>query len=105
MNWIWLVLLVLSPGIVYVLAMFAVAIGSMYFPRRCPRCGQRGLIRVNSALATIIIDGKRTPDSWSYERCQKCNAHLKRHRSQWLDVQDAEWEAECGAVGPMASDG
>jgi transposase-like protein len=58
---------------------------------RCPRCGRtRGMKVVNFIRATVMIDGRRAPDFWSYYACRKCGSQLKLHHGQWGDVPEAE---------------
>src|SRR5687767_8956172 len=93
MEAIKLILLVLSPGILYVFALVVVGVKMKYFKGRCPQCQERGLISVNWIRATILVDGQRAPNSWSYYLCEKCNAHLKLHRGIWREVNNEEWMA------------
>ena len=55
-----------------------------------PTCDERGLKRVNWIRATVLIDGKRVPDSWSYDICEKCGARFKFHHGEWGAVPDNE---------------
>ena len=48
----------------------------------CPACGTRGLKCVNFIMATVLVDGKRAPDSWSYYRCDKCGKPFKLHNNR-----------------------
>lgn len=82
--------IVLSPAILYVIALVVTAIRSKYYPDKCPQCGERGLDLVNFILATVVIDGRRAPDSWSYYVCRKCDAWLKHHRKEWGPVPEHE---------------
>ena len=59
--------------------------------RRCPRCGRRGgMTLVNGIRATVMVDGRRAPDHWSYYHCGRCGARLKLHHDQWGDVSGDE---------------
>ena len=58
--WVYAILLVLSPAILYGLALVAVSI----YRGRCPACGRRGMKCVNFIRATVVIDGRRAPDYW-----------------------------------------
>jgi len=95
--WVYVILL-LSPAILYGLALIVVAI----YGERCPKCGQRGLTCVGFMKATVVIDGRRCPDSWGYYACEKCGAKLKHHRGEWGEVPDHErrWFEETGANRP-----
>ena len=53
---------------------------------RCPACGQRGLKCVGGADATILVDGKRAPDSWFDYRCPKCDGLFRDHRGVWTRI-------------------
>jgi hypothetical protein len=58
--------------------------------RQCPSCGRRQLRRVSLVGATIFVDGRRSPDCWSYHLCRACGATLKLHRGRWSAVEDGE---------------
>ena len=90
MKWILITLVVLSPAILYVLALILLALKEKYLPRRCPTCERRGLHCVNLIKATILIDGQRAPDHWSYWICDRCNDELKLHQNKWLPVPENE---------------
>jgi hypothetical protein len=64
-------------------------------PKKCPICDSRNLVSVNWVRATILVDGKRAPDSWAYYQCKTCDARLKLHRSNWMDMDadSAEWKS------------
>jgi len=85
----WLVLailLVLSPAILYKLFGFLITA----WRSQWLACGMRGLKCVNFIRATIEVDGKRTPDSWSYYVCEKCGAGFKWHRGLWSNISEQE---------------
>jgi hypothetical protein len=82
MWWFVAVLLVLSPAILYALLL---VLGAVY-RGRCLACGKRGLKCANAFLATVKIDGRRAPDSWSYYICERCGAAFKLHQGQWSRV-------------------
>jgi hypothetical protein len=93
------VLVILAVGIVLAfplailvtIVLGAPLVGLDRLLRRCPRCGRRGgMTLVNFIRATVVIDGRRAPDHWSYYRCRRCGARLKHHHDQWGDVPDAE---------------
>ena len=90
MEWPSAILLILSPAILYGLLLVATAISRKYYRRRCPKCSMRGLKSVNFIRATIVINGKRAPDSWSYYVCERCGAAFKLHHGRWLDVPEDE---------------
>jgi hypothetical protein len=62
MYWVYLVLLVLSPAILYGFALAAAALVSAYYRRPCLACGRRGLKSVNFIRATVVVNGRRAPD-------------------------------------------
>jgi hypothetical protein len=84
--WVCVVLLVLSPALLYGLALIAVAICR----ERCPECGHRGMMCLNFIRATVVIDGRRAPDSWAYYACEMCGARMKLHRGVWGPIPDDE---------------
>jgi len=45
----------------------------------CLRCGEKKLRVVNFIRATVLIDGRRAPDSWTLYQCDGCSARLRRH--------------------------
>jgi len=64
----------------------------MKFHRRlCPECKGRGLQVINFVKATVLIDGKRAPDSWTYFACKECAARFKSRGGKWEPVTDVEW--------------
>ena len=73
---------VLIPGLLY-----------EKFLRKCPRCGNRGGMRSRNLIKATkeSPEGKRYPDHWVYFQCSHCNARMKRHREQFIDVDDKEW--------------
>ena len=95
MIWLKAILFVLSPGILYALALLAVVITMRYYRRRCPSCGQRGLKFTGFVKATARIEGRRAPDSWSYYVCERCGARYKLHHGEWKRMADIAF-----TVGP-----
>jgi hypothetical protein len=89
-KWVFAALLVLSPAILYGLALVAAALVSAYYRRPCPACGQRGLKCVNWIRATVLVNGRRAPDSESYYVCEQCGAAHKLHRGKWEGVSEGE---------------
>jgi hypothetical protein len=86
MWWVLVALAVLSPAILYGLLLVFVAV----FRGRCAACGRRSLKLTNGYRATILVDGRRAPDFWSYYCCEKCGAAFKRHRSEWSRIPPEE---------------
>ena len=58
----------------------------------CPQCGQQALRTVNLIKATILVEGVRRPDSWTYHLCESCGARLKKHRGAWKPATPDEWD-------------
>jgi hypothetical protein len=85
-KWMYAAMLVLSPAILYGLALAAAALASAFYRRTCPACGRRGLKCVNFIRATVLVDGHRAPDYWSYYVCELCGAGYKLHHGNWLAV-------------------
>jgi hypothetical protein len=95
MWWVYaalLVLLVLSPAILYGLALVVAALTAAFYRRPCPKCGRRGLRSTNFIRATVLIDGQRAADHWAYYVCNLCESGFKLHRGKWLSVEAAELE-------------
>src|SRR5687768_7758059 len=78
-------------GLAYVAACFA----ANRKREKCPVCAAKKLRCVQSIRATVLIDGKRAPDSWSYFECEACGAHRKLHRGELSIVADDEWQHYC----------
>ena len=83
MIWVWVILLILSPAILYVLAGITLALKKKFLPRCCPACGVRALRSINFIMATVLVNGKRAPDSWEYLLCMSCGKALEVNRGQW----------------------
>ena len=90
MLWLYGVLLLLSPAILYRAALALAAAAVAEDTPACPACGQPGLKCVNFIMATVLVDGRRTPDSWSYYVCERCGAAHKLHRGDWESVPEGE---------------
>ena len=62
----------------------------------CPTCKSRALRCVQWIHATVMIDGRRAPDSWSYFSCDSCGAHFKQHLGRDFVTPSAEeWIQYC----------
>ncbi|SRR6266568_3220284 len=61
-----------------------------FYRSRCPKCGKRGLKMVDGALATVVIHGKRAPDSWTVYECEKCGAVLRWHLEKWEEESESQ---------------
>jgi hypothetical protein len=57
MRYLWMTLLVLSPAILYGIALIAVGIANRFYRSRCPECQQRGLKMIDFIKATVLING------------------------------------------------
>lgn len=58
---------------------------------------------ISAALATIIVDGKRAPDSWAYYCCERCGARFKKHGERFEPADAEEWKQYVdGAAGTQA---
>jgi DNA-directed RNA polymerase subunit RPC12/RpoP len=79
------ILLVLSPGIMYAVALLVTALASRYYRARCPRCGGRGLRSLGLTMATVFFNGRRAPDYWIDYTCELCGAEVRKHRGAWED--------------------
>jgi hypothetical protein len=90
MKWDLAALLVLSPAILYGIALIVSALVSAFYRRLCPACGQRGLKCVNWIRATALVNGRRASDIWSYYVCEKCGVPHKLHRGKWEGVPEGE---------------
>jgi hypothetical protein len=88
--WLIATLLVLSPAILYGIALVIFAV----YRGKCSACGKRGLNCVESIRATIVVNGKRAPDSWSFYVCGKCGAAFKSHQGEWSRITQSELERE-----------
>jgi hypothetical protein len=56
-------------------------------PEECPQCGEHGLRLDRLWTAQLLIDGQRTGDSWTDHECEKCAAHLRKHRGCWEEIE------------------
>jgi hypothetical protein len=83
MRYLWMTLLVLSPAILYGIALIAVGLASRFYRSRCPECRQRGLKMIDFIKATVLINGRRAPDHWADYKCEKCGVVLRWHHKQW----------------------
>jgi len=89
----------LLPAVILV-ATLLVAVISARRPWLCPSCHRRELRCVNFVKATVITDGRRAPDSWSFHSCQACGAAFKLHRGRWLGIEDCDRHYLTGAASP-----
>jgi hypothetical protein len=90
MQWLAAVLLVLSPAILYGVALTVAALVTALYRPLCPACGRRGLVCVNRTLATVVVNGRRAPDSWTFYACEHCGAGFKYHRGAMSSVSADE---------------
>jgi hypothetical protein len=87
------IVLVLSPAILYGLLLVLVAV----WRSPCPACGRRGLKMAGGVKATILVNGKRAGDHWSYYVCQQCGAGFKWHRGNLSLASEGEIRHYCGS--------
>jgi predicted RNA-binding Zn-ribbon protein involved in translation (DUF1610 family) len=89
-----IVVLVLLIGVALYRAFYqACALFFRIYRSRCPRCGKRGLKIIGGYLATVMVDGKRAPDSSTDYACDKCGAVMRWHRGEWKEVPEADISA------------
>lgn len=82
---------VATAALAYLAALFAVS----RHRKRCPACGLKTLRYVQCTRATVLIEGRRAPDSWTYFECETCCSHQKQHRGIFSVVADDEWQRYC----------
>lgn len=88
----------LMAVVVVAIAVFAYLVGGVVISRRrerCPDCRAKKLRCVQFIRATVIVDGKRAPDFWSYFECESCHSHQKLHRGVLSVVALDEWQHYC----------
>ncbi len=96
------ILIYLFPALLVVIgavAVLNVSIG-LFLLRRCicPECGKKALRCVQWIRATVLVEGKKTPDTRSYYQCDSCRARLKRSLDAGFTVPtEAEWHRYCSA--------
>jgi predicted RNA-binding Zn-ribbon protein involved in translation (DUF1610 family) len=66
--------------------------------RICPECGKKSLRCVQWVRISVLVEGKKTPESTSYFQCDSCNARLKKSRDASFTVpSELEWRKYCSA--------
>jgi hypothetical protein len=62
----------------------------------CPGCGQQALQCVQWIRASVMVEGRRAPDSWHYFSCESCGGQFKKHvRGSLFSMPSrAEWERD-----------
>jgi hypothetical protein len=100
------------PMIVAIIALAVVTlIAALVFGYRagrsaeCPTCRHPGLRTMNWILATILVDGRRAPDSWSYHRCDACGGRFKLHAGAWEVPSAEEWDRHCSSAQDVRNGG
>ncbi len=63
----------------------------MLFPTKCPKCQSKNIVEKASVRSTFVQSERASPDLNTYFLCGDCNARSKRHKGQWSDVEDLEW--------------
>jgi ribosomal protein L37AE/L43A len=62
----------------------------------CPSCSHRSLRRVQLIRATVVVNERNVPDSWTYFECDSCAARFKQHADREYTVpSEAEWIRYC----------
>ena len=84
MHIFWAIILVLSPAILYGVALVFVG----FYRGRCRRCHRHGLKTVGGYL----WDGKHGGGAVTFYLCEKCGAHFKRSLSDWSEPTEDEWK-------------
>ncbi len=82
----------LSPGILYVLVLLVAAY--VEWRRPCPACSARGFRMVTAIRAC----GRRGSSSWAYYYCRQCDHRLKRQNGNWMQPTEKEWAFHCAKV-------
>ena len=93
MKWFLLITLVLSPAILYGIALLLIAV----YQKRCPRCRKHGL-RMVGAYLRDNWDNHIEGGMASYYLCHRCGVHLKKSGHTWSDVCDDEWRQHVNTV-------
>ena len=83
MRWLWITLLVLSPAILYGIALLFVAV----YRGRCRQCRRHGLWMVGG----YKWDGEHGGGAVTFYLCEKCGAHFKQSASDWSEPSEDEW--------------
>ena len=82
------------PVALFILLAVGVILGRR--PEVCPSCHQRKLRCLQWVRATIVRDGKRAPDSWSYLLCDSCGARYKQRLGGDFEIpSEQEWAKHC----------
>ena len=84
MRIFWLIILVLSPAILYGGALII----ARFYRERCRRCHRRGLKTVGGYL----WDGERGGGAVTFYLCEKCRARFKRSLDEWSEPTEEEWQ-------------
>jgi hypothetical protein len=90
MNLLWITLLVLSPAILYGIALLFFGV----YRRRCRQCNHHGLRTVGS----YKWDGEHGGGVVWFYLCEKCGAHFKQTASDWSEPSDEEWKQHVKVV-------
>jgi hypothetical protein len=84
MHIFWVITLVLSPAILYCIALAFIAV----YRGRCRRCHRHGL----KMAGGYKWDGKDCGGAVTFYLCEKCGAHFKKSASDWSEPSDDEWK-------------
>jgi YHS domain-containing protein len=83
MIYLWIVLVVLSPAILYAIALLHTAL----YRGLCSHCHQRGL----KMAGAYKWDGKKSGGGTSFYFCEKCHCRFKKNSNEWTEPTDSEW--------------
>ena len=83
MRWLWLIFVVISPAVLYVILLLAAPL----YRSRCPKCNRRGLKLVDG----YHWKGEQGGGSIVFYECQRCRARLKHDLAAYSDATEEEW--------------
>lgn len=89
-----LLLIVVLPIAACILFGVALQLKTKWFPRRCPCCGVGALQQTDWIRATIVIYGRRAPDSWSDYRCAHCAAMFRQRLGRRMEPRERTMPGE-----------
>lgn len=90
---VYAIILVLSPAILYGVALVVTPLIMAYYRGLCPVCGQRGLRCVNWIRGIEVVEGRRVNAAASFYVCERCGlAHKLRLDNKWESVSEFERE-------------
>jgi hypothetical protein len=66
--------------------------------RDLPFLRRRALKFAVRILTSVIIQGRKAPDTWTYFVCESCGAHYKRYDGDFVVPSDQEWAEFCSKI-------